>query len=270
MSGIASILCKESEILLNTAISSGCLALELVNAFSDGISAELQAARPHPGQIKVAERMRAILKNSKLLRSREDFQEKQKVGRELRVISEGVQEFYSLRCIPQILGPVSDTLEYATSHVSLEINSATDNPLVDVKHQTFLHGGNFHGDYISSVVDQLKMTIVKLTILSERRSNFFLNNNVNKFFPPFMNLKRPGLTLGLQGLQFVATSTTANSQTLAFPQYVHSISTNADNQDVVSMGTDSALIASRVVENAFVVLSVEMMALAQAVDFLKI
>jgi histidine ammonia-lyase len=81
-------------------------------------------------------------------------------------------------------------------------------------------------------------------------------------------LKKPGLTMGLQGLQFVATSTTARSQTLAFPQHVHSIPTNGDNQDIVSMGTDAALLTAQVVENAYIVLSIELVTLAQAVDFL--
>ena len=85
-----------------------------------------------------------------------------------------------------------------------------------------------------------------------------------------MNLKKPGLTLGLQGLQFVATSTTAQNQTLAFPHNVHSISTNGDNQDIVSMGTDAALMTAKVIENAFVVLAIELVTLAQTVDFMKV
>jgi histidine ammonia-lyase len=119
-------------------------------------------------------------------------------------------------------------------------------------------------------MDQLKMTLVKLMMLSERRTNFFLHKKLNNFFPPFLNLETPGLALGLQGLQFVATSTTAQSQTLAFPQYVHSIPTNGDNQDIVSMGMESALFAAKVIENAYVVLAIELIALAQATDFRNI
>jgi histidine ammonia-lyase len=119
-------------------------------------------------------------------------------------------------------------------------------------------------------MDRLKMGFTKLTMLSERRINFFLNPNIVKNLPPFLNLEKPGLTLALQGLQFVATSTTANSQTLSFPMSVHSISTNGDKQDVVSMGTDSALFASKVIENAYIVLAIEAVTLAQAVDYLKI
>jgi histidine ammonia-lyase len=103
-------------------------------------------------------------------------------------------------------------------------------------------------------------------MLSERRNNFFMNQAINKMFPPFMNLKTPGLTMGLQGLQFVATSTTARSQTLAFPQHVHSIPTNGDNQDVVSMGTDAAILTSQVIENAYIVLSIELIALSQLAE----
>jgi len=107
---------------------------------------------------------------------------------------------------------------------------------------------------------------VKLVLLSERRTNFFLHPKLNAPFPPFLNLAEPGLTLGLQGLQFVATSTAAQCQTLAFPHNLHSIPTNADNQDVVSMGADAALFAAAVVSNAYVVLAIELITLAQAVD----
>ena len=153
--------------------------------------------------------------------------------------------------------------------VEVEMNSVSDNPIVDWENKAFLHGGNFHGDYIAAAADQLKMTLVKLSLLSERRINFFFNEHINHFFPPFMNLDTPGLTLGLQGLQFVATSTAAQNQTLAFPHYVHSIPTNGDNQDIVSMGTDAALFLAKVIDNAFVVQAIELITLGQAIDFLE-
>ncbi|MDO8620106.1 MAG: aromatic amino acid lyase, partial [bacterium] len=154
--------------------------------------------------------------------------------------------------------------------IGIELNSVTDNPIVDYEDKRFLHGGNFHGEAIATVIDQLKIVLVKLTMLSERRIAFFLNHRTNRRFPPFLNLNTPGLTLALQGLQFVATSTTARSQTLAFPQSIHSISTNADNQDVVSMGTDAALVAAMVIEHAYIVLAIEMVTLSQAVDCAEI
>jgi histidine ammonia-lyase len=267
MAAIDAILCMEANRLISFSIRLGALSLELTNGFDDSIAAELHAVRPHPGQGKVAEMLRKLLASSGLLRARKKFQKQFEVSETLHVIPEGVQEVYSLRCIPQIVGPAFDTFQRIHREVTTEINSVTDNPILDFKNNTFLHGGNFHGDYMAAGIDQLKASLIKLTMLSERRINFFLNQKINGVFPPFMNLKKPGLTLGLQGLQFVATSTTAHSQSLAFPHHIHSISTNADNQDVVSMGTDAALIASGVVDNAFIVLAIEALTLAQGVTF---
>jgi histidine ammonia-lyase len=217
----------------------------------------------------VAQNLSKILSSSQLLKDRQEFQSRFSRHRGINEISEMVQEVYSLRCIPQILGPVFDSVNQSWREVQIEINSITDNPIVDWKSRQFLHGGNFHGDYIATSMDQLKQSLARLTMLSERRINFFLNNKINNFFPPFLNLEKPGLSLGLQGLQFVATSTTAESQSLAFPHRLHSIPTNADNQDIVSMGTKSARYARKVIENAYSVLAVELVTLAQAADFLE-
>jgi histidine ammonia-lyase len=210
-----------------------------------------------------------MLKTSKMLRKRSELKHPTEINGDVVEIPEIVQEFYSIRCIPQVLGPVVDTLARTKSTVETEMNSVSDNPIVDLKNMQFLHGGNFHGDYVATALDQLKIAMVKLTMLSERRTNFFLNRNINHFFPHFMNLKSPGLTLGLQGLQFVATSTTAQSQSLAFPHNIHSIPTNGDNQDIVSMGTDAALFLAKVLENAYVVLAIELITLGQGTAFLK-
>lgn len=270
MTGISAVLCREAEQLVTLAIKNGAFALELVHGFNDAISEKLHDLRPHTGQVAVAKLMRDILRSSKLLRDRHEFQEKFEVNHTVYQIPEEVQQVYSIRCIPQVLGPVFDTLNRVKHDVEIEMNAVTDNPIVDVERKSFLHGGNFHGDYIAVAIDQLKAGIAKLTMLAERRTNFFLNDKINKTYPPFMNLKKPGLTLGLQGLQFVATSTTAQNQTLAYPHNVHSISTNGDNQDIVSMGTDAALMAAKVIDNAFIVLAIEMITLAQTVDFMKI
>ncbi len=271
MTGIAALVAGRASRLLSLAVRSGALALELVRAFDDSIAAELHATRPHPGQVAVAGALRDLVASSQLMRKRSSLQKKIVIPRDgVEKIPEGVQEVYSFRCLAQILGPVYDIIRGVSKTIEIEMNAATDNPIVDAAHRMVLHGGNFHGDYIAAAVDQLKIGMVKLTLLSERRINFFLNNNVNKHLPPFLNLQKPGLTLALQGLQFVATSTTAQNQTLAFPHSIHSISTNADNQDVVSMGTDAALMTAKVVENAFAVMAIELVTLAQAVDVLGV
>lgn len=266
MSGVSALICFEAEHLLHTSIRAGALALELVHGFSDGISEKLHLLRPHKGQGYVAKKMREILKKSELIRGRSFLSGMIKNEDDVYKIPTEVQEVYSLRCVPQILGPIFDALEETKNHLEIEINSVTDNPVINCESGEILHGGNFHGDYVASAIDQLKIGLVKLTILMERQINFFLNEKVNKSFPPFLNLKKPGLTLGLQGLQFVATSTTAQNQSLAFPHHIHSISTNSDNQDVVSMGTDASLFASKVLENAYIVITIELVALTQAVD----
>ena len=269
MTGIAALLAVWAERLTGIAIVAGALALELVHGLSDALAETLHAARPHAGQRDIAARLRELLGQSRLLRHRHELQARVSVIEDSYVTPEQIQEIYSLRCIPQILGPVIDIVRKFRNDVTTELNSATDNPVVDVPGGTFLHGGNFHGDVIAASVDQMKIGLIKLTILAERQVNFFLNRNVNQTFPPFLNLNRPGLTLALQGVHFVATSTTAHSQSLGYPHSLHSISTNGDNQDVVSMGTDAALIAHKVVENAFIVLAVELISLAQAVDVIK-
>lgn len=270
MTGIMSVNCLHARRILDLEIRSGALALELVKAFKDSFSEKLHALRPHEGQLYVAETLRKILESSKLLRDREKYHNNEQIADDgVCEMSECIQEVYSFRCISQILGPVYESLTKVWNTVEIEMNSVNDNPIIDWQNKKFLHGGNFHGDYISYAADQLKISLVKLTMLSERRTNFFLHEAINKIFPPFLNTNKPGLTLGLQGLQFVATSTTSQSQTLAFPQYVHSIPTNADNQDVVSMGTDSALLAAKVIENAYSVMSIELVSLSQAVDILK-
>ena len=109
-----------------------------------------------------------------------------------------------------------------------------------------------------------------MTMLMERQLNYLCHDKINGILPPFVNLGTPGLNYGMQALQFTATSTTAECQTLSNPMYIHSIPNNNDNQDIVSMGTNSALLTAQVIENAWQVLSIHLIALAQAVDYLKI
>jgi histidine ammonia-lyase len=164
---------------------------------------------------------------------------------------------------------VYDTLVQAEKLVVQELNSVSDNPVVDHHLENVFHGGNFHGDYVSLEMDKIKIAITRLSMLSERQLNYLLNDKLNHKFPPFMNLGKLGLNFGMQGVQFTATSTVAENQTLSFPMYVHSIPNNNDNQDIVSMGCNAATMTSKVIENAFQVLSIQVMTLLQAVDYLQ-
>jgi histidine ammonia-lyase len=267
MTAVAALCAYEARTLFGVALRSGALALEAAECFEDCLAEYLHAARPHKAQGEMAAALRSLLRGSKLLRSREKFERSFRATLSGKKLPRAAQDVYSLRCTPQILGPLVETLRATERTITIELNSATDNPLVDVRGRKVLHGGNFHGEYIAHAADALKVAVIKLTMLSERRLNFFLHAEVNGLFPPFLNLGTPGLTLGLQGLQFTATSTTAASQSLGYPHSLHSIPSNADNQDVVSMGADAALVLAEVVNNASMVFSCELVALSQACAF---
>ena len=127
-----------------------------------------------------------------------------------KVFGHKVQAYYSLRCVPQILGPVWDTIAHTEKVLVNELNSACDNPIVDPETQYVYHGGNFHGDYISFEMDKLKIAVTKMTMLAERQLNYLFHNRINDdILPPFVNLGVLGLNYGLQAAQFTATSTTA-------------------------------------------------------------
>jgi len=239
---------------------------EIMGSYGDHFSLELNQVKHHEGQSKVAEGMRSWLSDSKMIRHRADHLYK-KV--EEQIFTEKVQEYYSLRCVPQILGPIYDTLLYAEKVLVNEINSSNDNPVVDHVNQHVYHGGNFHGDYVSLEMDKMKIAIAKLSMLAERQLNYLLNDKLNQKLPSFVNLGKLGFNFGMQGIAFTATSTTAENQTLAFPMYLHSIPNNNDNQDIVSMGTNGALIARKVIDNSFEVLAIQATTLIQAIDYLK-
>jgi len=268
MTGISLVNVMQAKQLLNWSIAASAVINEIVNSFGDYFSEELNRVKRHPGQQYIAQKMRWLIQGSALSKKRENefyngnsAQEKFKTR---------VQEFYSIRCIPQILGPIYDTILAAEKLFINEANSVHDNPVVDFETKNVYHGGNFHGDYVSFESDKLKIAITKLSMIIERQLNFLMNNKLNELLPPFVNLGTLGLNLGMQGVQFTATSTTAENQTLSFPMYVHSIPNNNDNQDIVSMGTNSALLTQKVIENACQVMAIELIAIIQAVDHLSI
>jgi histidine ammonia-lyase len=269
MSGIGIVNVLYAKRLLDWAIIASVWMNEITAAYDDSMSEELNHTKRHDGQREVAARMRIIAQDSQCLLKRENKLYSH-VDPEEKIFKHKVQGYYSLRCVPQILGPIRDEIVHAEKVVVNEINSACDNPIVDPESRNVYHGGNFHGDYISFEMDKLKIAVTKLSMLMERQLNYLCHDRINEILPPFLNLGVLGLNYGLQASQFTATSTTAENQTLSNSMYVHSIPNNNDNQDIVSMGTNSALLAKTVIENAFQVIAIHFMALAQAVDYLKI
>ncbi len=268
MTGIGIVNLLEAERILERAILASVWINEIAASYDDLMSAPLNEVRRHPGQQEIARRMREIAATSRRLRSREHAL--YDGGHTEKVFPDKVQPYYSLRCIPQILGPVLDTLEGVRTVLEDEVNSACDNPIVDPDTRNVYHGGNFHGDYISLEMDKLKTVMVRVAMTAERQLNYLFHDRINGILPPFLNLGTLGLNYGMQACQFTATSTTAECQTLAMPNYVHSIPNNNDNQDIVSMGTNSALLCRQVMDNVWQVMAIEYLALAQAVDCLDI
>ena len=267
MTGIGLVNLIYAQQLLRWAIVASVIMNEIAASYDDFLSEILNGLKDHKGQQKIAEMMRSFSKGSQCLRQREKEMYQKN---EEEVFKHKLQPYYSLRCVPQILGPVLDTLENVENVLMNEFHSVDDNPIIDFETQSVYHGGNFHGDYVSFEMDKLKIAITKLTMLMERQMNYLFHDKINGILPPFVNLGVLGLQYGLQGAQFTATSTTAECQTLSNPMYIHSIPNNNDNQDIVSMGTNSALITKHVIENSFQVLSIHFMALSQAIDYLKI
>lgn len=268
MTGIGLVNLDKANRLLDWSVKCSSMINEIVGAYDDHFSEELNAVKKHPGQNEIAKMMREHLIDSSLTKKRHEHLYSGKVNE--MFFQEKVQEYYSLRCVPQILGPVYDTLQYAEQVLSNELNSANDNPIIDHEKKQVFHGGNFHGDYISLEMDKMRLAITKTTMLAERQLNFLLNPRLNDVLPPFANRKVLGLNFGMQGAQFTATSTTAENQMLSNSMYVHSIPCNNDNQDIVSMGTNAALLTHRTLENAFEVMSIELITIVQAVRHLNI
>lgn len=268
MSGIGVVNCLYTRKLIEISVLISCALNEIVASYDDHYSVSLNEAKLHGGQQKIAKMMREILSNSPRTRNRsEHLYEK---NREEEVFKDKVQEYYSLRCVPQIMGAVLDTLEYTEKVLENEINSANDNPIICSDEEQVYHGGNFHGDYVSLEMDKLKLVVTRLSMLAERQLNYLMNHKINDFLPPFANRGRLGFNFGLQGIQFTAVSTTAENQTLSSSMYVHSIPNNNDNQDIVSMGTNAALICRTVIDNAFQVLAIEAMAVVEAIEYLQL
>jgi histidine ammonia-lyase len=267
MSGVGMVNLIYSQKVFKVALSLSAITNELMKSYDDHFSLELNQVKHHEGQLKVAEGIRVVLADSQLIRKRPDHLYNRKV--EEAVFTDKVQEYYSLRCVPQILGPIYDTIQYSRNVLENEVNSVNDNPIIDRDREMVYHGGNFHGDYVALEMDKLKIGITKLTMLAERQLNYLLNDKLNQKLPPFINLGKLGFNFGIQGMQFMAVSTTAENQTLSYPMYLHSIPNNNDNQDIVSMGCNAALLTKRVVDNAMDVLTIQTIALMQAIDYLK-
>ncbi len=239
-----------SNLLLDAQIVAG-MSLEALMGSIRPFDARVHAARPHPGQAIVASNMRALTAGSGIVES--------------HVGCSRVQDAYSLRCMPQVLGACRDRIEEARRVMEVEINSATDNPLVfpdgDIVSQ-----GNFHGEPLAFMLDGLAIAIAEMASISERRVERLVNPDLSEGLKPFL-VDAGGLNSGFMIAQYVAAALVSENKVYAHPASVDSIPTSANQEDHVSMGSISALKVGQVLENARHVVAIEALCAAQALDF---
>ncbi len=256
--------------LLNISCVTGAFAIEIFGGIDDAFDEDLHRVKPHVGQLEVAETIRNLYRGSKNITLRSEMHDlirQQSADGPVFETSINVQDVYSVRCTPQVLAPVSEAIAQAVRVVEVEVNSSNDNPIIIPTEKKIIHGGNFHGQSIAFVMDMLSMAIATLCNISERRTNKYLDKNLNEGLPEFLIPGTVGLTMGFMGAQYLATSTTAENRQLACPVSTNSISSNASNQDVVSMGTVAARKAFKSVSNAKHVITLEILADLQALSF---
>jgi len=239
--------------LWRTAHGAAAMSLEAVRGSPDPFDARIHDARPHPWQQRSAALLRELLADSEIRESHRDNDPR-------------VQDAYSLRCTPQVLGAVGEGLAFAERIVATELNAATDNPLVFGNE--VLSGGNFHGQPIALALDVVAIALTTLAGLAERRLERVVNPDLSSGLPAFL-AREPGLESGFMIAQIAAAALVADCRVLATPASVQSVPTEGNQEDVVPMGMTAAWKAGRILANAERIIAIELLAGAQGLEYLK-
>ncbi len=268
MTAIAAFALFGARKLLRLSCVTAAFAMEIFGGIDDAFDPDLHRVKPHPGQIEIAETVQRLCHGSANITPRSLMHERIRRQKNndgpVYETTINVQDVYSIRCTPQVLAPVVEAIDSAVRTVEIEANSSNDNPIIIPAGEKIIHGGNFHGQSIAFAMDMLCMAVAQICTLSERRINKLLDPALNEDLPEHLITGDAGLTMGFMGAQYLATSTTAENRQLANPVGTLSISCNASNQDVVSMGTVAARKAMRSVSNAKHVVTLEILTDLQA------
>ncbi len=251
MSSIACKVIADSEMLIKNAQIASGMSLEALKGTAKAFDEKIHAVRPHKGQIRCAKNMREIIKDSEIIKS--------------HVNCEKVQDAYTLRCIPQVYGAILDTIEFTKNTINVEINSATDNPLIFSEENEVISGGNFHGEPIAFAMDFLGIALSEIANISERTIDRMVNPHVSGL-PPFLT-EKSGLNSGMMIAQYTAAALVSENKVLAHPASVDSIPTSAGQEDHVSMGPIAARHCSDILKNVQNVIAIEILCAAQGIDF---
>ncbi|MGC1879154.1 MAG: phenylalanine aminomutase (D-beta-phenylalanine forming) [Rhabdochlamydiaceae bacterium] len=268
MVGLASLLVEQAIVLVKTYDIISCLTFETLKVKKKPFNPIVHRQKPHVGQLRTAENIWALLADSKMVVEEEDVEKQlQSYLRSSPTSTESpIEDAYSIRCTPHILGPIRDSLKWIESVVTNELNSSNDNPLILCESEDVFHNGHFHGQYISMAMDHLSICLTTLSNLSDRRIDRFMDKHHSNQLPAFLCAEKPGLRLGLMGGQFMATSLTAENRSLCHPVSTQSLTSTGDFQDIVSLGLVAARRAKELYENTSYVLAFELMCGAQAAD----
>jgi len=250
MSAVGVLSLLRAEALAEIADLAGAMTLEGLLGSHKPFSAEIQSVRPHPGQVACAQKLREFLADSEIVVSHANCAK--------------VQDPYSLRCMPQVHGAARDGISFARKALQIEVNSATDNPLVFADSGNIVSGGNFHGQPVSLALDVLAIALAQLSTISERRVEQLVNPSLSGL-PPFL-AKNSGLNSGFMIAQVTSAALVAESRILCHPACVDSIPSSAGREDHVSMGMTAALKVRQVAEHTRSCLAIELLAASQAID----
>jgi phenylalanine ammonia-lyase len=265
MTGLAALATHEAEKILRwSELLTACL-FQVLNGEPEVLCQQIHKARGFRGQSLVARRI------SDSLRTHPDFAQRiddHQWGSQAKPVEPGteIQDPYSLRCAPQILGAFQEAHWHVAEVVTRELNASTDNPLIFPDTEMVIHGGNFYGQQIAMVSDYLRIGLIKVALLAERQLERLVNWRYSRGLSPMLAGGAPGLNSGFSGAQLLATSLAAELRLLGTAASIQTISTNANNQDVVSMGLTAAIMTRTALPLAWKILAIETLALAQAAD----
>jgi histidine ammonia-lyase len=268
MTGFASLLIEQTISLVKTYDIISCLTFESLKVKKKPFNPIVHQQKPHQGQLQTAKNIWTLLKDSQMIVDELDVEKKlqEYTTKEPLSTEAPIEDAYSIRCTPHILGPIRDSLRWIQSIITNEINSSNDNPLILSDCQEIFHNGHFHGQYISMSMDYLGICLTTLSNLSDRRIDRFMDKHHNNGLPPFLCKEQPGLRLGFMGGQFMATSLTAENRSLCHPLSTQSLTSTGDFQDIVSLGLIAARRAKELYENAVYILSFELLCGTQAAE----
>lgn len=248
MSAYASYICSKSKNFIEFGLKVAAMSIEGYDGRLNPFQANVNEIRNQVGQIEIAKQLRSFLEGSQIIDSEKEH----------------VQDPYSFRCIPQVHGASLDALNYSSQIIENEINAVTDNPTIFPEENDVVSAGNFHGQPLALVMDFLAIAIAELGSISERRLYKLISGT--RGLPPFL-VKNSGLNSGFMIYQYTCASIVSQNKQLCTPASIDSIDSSNGQEDHVSMGANAATKLYRILENSITILSIELLAAAQAIDF---